>query len=239
MTRVDTIGSNEEEVLARALAPWRDLAFAVGPSDEAAETAGVTAIYRLAGLASPSVIRAPSPRAALTVADARTDATVAELIVRDLFDRLDDAMARQVDDALLERLRDGILEGPLRRAILDAWQAVAAGVFGNRAPLTRPGVGIVIQYGQHDVLRPALATLARESGVRFAPDDGAMLESLVGLCGSGWWWGFEGAVVISARPVEIHLDAADRLHAESGLAISWPDGFGVAASHGRVVQDED
>ena len=50
---------------------------------------------------------------------------------------------------------------------------------------------------------------------------------------AGWWWPFENAVVISERPVELHLDPEGRLHNTEGMALRYPDGFGFWAIDGE------
>jgi len=64
------------------------------------------------------------------------------------------------------------------------------------------------------------------------------LNGLIGLSQCGWWWPFEGAVVLTERPVEIHRDEQNRLHNESGAALLYGDGWGVWAVHGVRVAKE-
>lgn len=52
-----------------------------------------------------------------------------------------------------------------------------------------------------------------------------------------WWWAFKGFVVISERPSELHRDEENRLHNETGMAISWPDGWGFFSWHGTRVPE--
>jgi hypothetical protein len=60
-----------------------------------------------------------------------------------------------------------------------------------------------------------------------------------------WWWPHRRFVMVSERPVAIHRELVDvavprgwgshRLHNDAGSAVSWPDGWGVWASHGVRV----
>lgn len=54
---------------------------------------------------------------------------------------------------------------------------------------------------------------------------------------AGWWWPFENAAVISERPVELHLDPNGRLHNTEGMALRYPDGFGVYAINGVRIHE--
>jgi len=52
---------------------------------------------------------------------------------------------------------------------------------------------------------------------------------------AGWWWPFEGAVILTERPTALHRDTEFRLHSETGPALLYPDGWGVHAWHGTRV----
>ena len=59
---------------------------------------------------------------------------------------------------------------------------------------------------------------------------------------AGWWWPFRDFVMVSERPVELHLEqvgpmgwGSHRLHREDGPAISWSDGYALYYWHGTRV----
>jgi hypothetical protein len=64
-------------------------------------------------------------------------------------------------------------------------------------------------------------------------------ERLTGLLEAaelaGWWWPFERAVLMTERPLGLHLDGQGRLHRPDGSAITYPDGFALYAWHGLRV----
>lgn len=51
----------------------------------------------------------------------------------------------------------------------------------------------------------------------------------------GVYWTFESRVIVTEKPVEIHLKD-DLLHNESGMAIKYKDGTGVYAINGNRVE---
>jgi hypothetical protein len=67
--------------------------------------------------------------------------------------------------------------------------------------------------------------------------DGAAAYRLASESGC-WWYPARGYAILCARPSKIYLDADGRLHCDTGLAIEWPDGWGVAAWHGTRVPRE-
>jgi hypothetical protein len=58
------------------------------------------------------------------------------------------------------------------------------------------------------------------------------------MAGCGWWWPHRGAVILTERPSELHLDREGRLHAEHGPAIAYPDGWRMHYWHGTCVPAE-
>lgn len=52
---------------------------------------------------------------------------------------------------------------------------------------------------------------------------------------TGWLIPLPGAVIVGARPAVLHRDARGDLHNPAGLALAYPDGWGLYAWHGRRV----
>jgi hypothetical protein len=50
-----------------------------------------------------------------------------------------------------------------------------------------------------------------------------------------WWWPYNGIVVASQRPTTVRWDDQRRLHAETGPAIAYADGYEVWSWHGVAV----
>jgi len=53
----------------------------------------------------------------------------------------------------------------------------------------------------------------------------------------GWWWPYEGSVILTDRPETLHLDAQGRLHSTSEMATRYRDGWGLYAIHGVRVPE--
>ena len=55
---------------------------------------------------------------------------------------------------------------------------------------------------------------------------------------AGWLWVRRSYCILTERPAELHRDAQNRLHCETGPAVRYRDGFTVHAWHGvRVPAD--
>ncbi len=88
-------------------------------------------------------------------------------------------------------------------------------------------------YGPHDLYWLGFYQFLKvELGLKSKADPGPQIE-LAKNC--GWWWPFEGAVVLTEHPVSMSLDEEGRLHSETDMAIKYSDGFGLYSWRGVQV----
>jgi len=111
------------------------------------------------------------------------------------------------------------------------WDQVGGQVEGQ----VRDQVGRAI-WGQHEA-----GWLAYYAAIaRFGLSD--LTHPLDGITevarSAGWWWSFRDAVLLTERPLRVQRDERNRLHAEDGPAIVYPDGWGVWSWHGVRVPRE-
>jgi hypothetical protein len=57
------------------------------------------------------------------------------------------------------------------------------------------------------------------------------------MAAAGSFIPLHGAVVLGSRPSQLHRDARGDLHNAAGLALAYPDGWGVWCWHGRRVPE--
>lgn len=63
------------------------------------------------------------------------------------------------------------------------------------------------------------------------------LQPLMNLAENcGWWWPFENVVIMTEKPIEIHMKNG-RLHNEKGPSILYKDGFSVYSLNGVKVPE--
>jgi len=90
-------------------------------------------------------------------------------------------------------------------------------------------------FGQHDAYLLAEVDFFRRCGLSAAhwfDGHSAVARS------AGWWSPHDGYVILTERPLNLHLDEEGRLHRETGPALVYPDGWGIWASHGVRVPRE-
>jgi hypothetical protein len=89
-------------------------------------------------------------------------------------------------------------------------------------------------WGQHEAGWVSWIDTFRRFGLKCCDRAGGLIK--VAQC-AGWWWPMRGVVILTERPAELHRDEEGRLHADSGPAVRYPDGWSIWAIHGvRVTQ---
>jgi len=140
-------------------------------------------------------------------------------------DQVWDQVVAQVVDQVRAQVGDQVRAQVVAQVVAQVWAQVRAQVGAQvRAQVDRCG------YGLHD--SPWLAFFhfcERAVGLKCC----ARLHGLMQIAeNAGWWWPFNGACLLTERPCAIHRDERNRLHHQTQMAISYPDGWGVYLWHG-------
>jgi len=209
--RTDPFTPAELEGIAdyRAVSMARGLA--TGPTDRPAAEAGVRAAYRTAGFVEPKlIIWMDSPLGGAFAAAVLTDALKNE--------------GGQLGGQLRGQLR-GQLGGQLRDQLWGQLQGQLWDQLGSA------------MWGQQELPWLAFYAHARRLGVTYDAASNGRLDALLATADLSWWWPYEGFVVLTDRPTELHHDQDGRLHSGAGPAIAYADGWSVWAWHGLRVPE--
>jgi len=94
-------------------------------------------------------------------------------------------------------------------------------------------------FGQQEAYWIAYYLFAEQIGVKYSPENSALLKQWATLAKSvNWWSPYEDVCFISDRPKAIKFDTENRLHNETGLAVEYRDGWGICEWHGVRVPRE-
>ena len=74
-------------------------------------------------------------------------------------------------------------------------------------------------------------------GTELNADTGNLSGLMAAAEHCGWFWPFDGAVIITEKPTELFCNDKSRLHNEKDIAIRYSDGWGVWVWHGTRVKD--
>jgi hypothetical protein len=148
--------------------------------------------------------------------------------------RVKQTIATQLSDSERDRFYQVLVPG-LRQQF---WQSVVEplrlAIFANNGIL-QSRQNWDCSYGLHDADWIAYYDLLSRLGIRgIQPLDGIKALAMT----AGWWWPFDGICFLTSRPQELHRDNRGRLHHESRMAVSYPDGWGLYAWNGILVPED-
>jgi hypothetical protein len=206
------------------LAEWRDrwigIGLRTGPADRPAAESAVRLAYARAGLEDPRfVVWLDSPFAGAV------GAAMLDQVGDQVWDQVGDQVWAQVWDQVWDQVRDQV-----RAQVRDqVWDQVGAQVWDQVRAQVRDQVRRAA-WGQHDWWLSFYTFFADVVGLDVD------VKGLVGVAeNAGWWWPFQGGVILTERPVRLYRDDWGRLHNPDGPALEHRDGFAVYAVNGTRV----
>ena len=142
---------------------------------------------------------------------------------------------RAARSAVEEAYRCAGLRAPSIFVFLDSpWRGAIASAFLKAQVGDQVGAQVwAASYGSHDA---SWLTFYEYFRVEMDLPECERLAGVVATAKScGWWWPFVNLAIVTAKPVALCRDGEGRLHCEDGLALTYPDGWGVYAWHGVRV----
>jgi hypothetical protein len=210
--RIEQLSSAQESKLAVYRDKWLRIGLSTGPCDRAAVAAAIDEVYRYGGREPPKIkIWLDSPHAGV----------IAAMMLSQVWSQVGSQVESQVRSQVESQV----------------WSQVGSQVESQVRSQVESQV-YNCGYGTHDANWLAFYEFfAVECGLA------GQTEKLRGLlqlaeAGCGWWWPFEGAVILTERPTLLRRDEEHRLHCEDGPALAYADGFAIHAWHGVRVPSE-
>ncbi len=256
MGKLERLSPEQEALMSVVRDEWLAHGLATEPADREVAERGVANAYRVAGLEPPSiVVWLDSPlagalgQALLRLPQVRDQ--VGDQVWGQVWDQVGGQVRDQVGDQVWGQVRDqvgdqvwgqvwGQVGGQVRDQVGDqvgdqVWgqvrDQVGDQVWGQVWGQVWDWLNGVL-FSHHEAGFYAFYEVFRQCGIS-GPE---RLEGQMAVAKSaGWWWPLEGAVVLTARPVALSRDDQGRLHHESGMAIAYPDGWGLWSWHGQRV----
>ncbi len=220
--RLSSLTPEQAALLPVLREKWLSIGLSTEPSDRSRAEAAVRLAYRRAGIAEPEqIIWLGSPMAGAigsAILKSRTGAQVWDQVWDQVRAQVWDQVRAQVGAQVWDQVRAQV--GAQVRA--QVWDQVRAQV-GDAG------------YGQHDANWLGFYDTFKALGL------GDLVERLDGLNelaeSCGWWWPFQGLVILTERQSCLQRDERGRLHSESDMALRYPDGWGIYSWHGVRVSE--
>ena len=223
---------------------WVDIGLRTGPIDRATFERAARACYRHAKLAEPSfVIAVDSPLAtalapsyARALLDAlRPGGKVRSQVGSQVWSQVESQVRSQVESQVESQVRSQVRSQVESQVWSQVWSQVESQVWSQVGSQVESDLNNCIggQFwaswhayssffeSETDVLGEALSECSRDYA-----------DAARSAC---WWSPHREFVIACQRPVAIHRDDDGRLHSETGMAIYWPDGWGLYMWHGVSV----
>ena len=215
MKKIESLTPIQSNALAPQREKWLTFGLDTSPINQNKARAAISLAYECAGLTPPSIfIWLESPMRGVYGAH----------FLDQVWDQVRDQVVAQVRDQVWDQVGDQVWDQVGAQVGAQVWAQVGDQV---GAQVGRAG------YGQHDANWVGFYEYFRREL------DIPGTEKIDGLAAvameCGWWWPFQNAVIITSKPIAIHRDENFRLHAEHGMALIYPDGWGIHAWHGVRV----
>ena len=243
MGKLTELSAEQETLLPTIRDRWVAVGLSTEPADRARAEAGVRLAYERAGLVPPRlVVWLGSPLAGVYgqafLRSPRVHAQVTDQVGDQVDDQVDDQVATQVATQV-----DAEVRAQVRAQVyVQVGDQVHAQVHAQVGDQVANQVGAQVRdwwagmiggnlwagwlswrYAYHDLGRPDICQ---------------QLDGLVQVAeNAGWWWPLTDAVIITDRPRKLQRDQLGRLHAETGNAIEYRDGWGFAVWHGTRLPE--
>lgn len=259
MTSTAVTGTlSRRSLLAQFRRDWLDAERSTEPADRTAAEQGARALYEAAGLRPPkAIVWMDSPLAAVVAGRALTgqhgvnqliEGSAAKLIENVLGQLRAGGLALPADPGFVPMHPVGPILNPALtytgpplpassvNTLVDdpGWDAIDEEIRRQIDILSAQNLlwasSNPVAYGLGDRNREAVRCAAAQA---LGADIGSAEAGLIVHKNCGGWYALREVLLLSERPIEIHVDDEGKLHNDNGPALVYRDGFGVPIRHGR------
>ncbi|MBW4697180.1 MAG: hypothetical protein KME03_04625 [Aphanocapsa lilacina HA4352-LM1] len=236
-SRLESLTPDQEALISVYCEKWRRIALRCEPLDRQTACEAVRAIYALADLGEPEIVFCPSPYAATQseIFQSGSEVPQAGTLWHRLSWALGDELARRMRRGYIERLRKQLEDNLKKHLAGQVWRSLEnqlvatldARVWGLSANSISPE-GWTALCCYFDYCHTVLG----------CPHDRSQWQTFCAVVQScGWLFPYRRVCLVSERPVSLHLDRRERLHAEGTPALRFADGFAIYSWHGVTLPE--
>ena len=226
MSKINKLTEEQESRLVEWKDRWIKIGLTTGEMDFERFEKAARACYKFAGLNSNvPIIRVSSPMVGALAAP------IAALVIEQLTKKKSSAVDSEVRSAVGSAVGSAVnsaVDSAVRSAVYSAVYSAKPKIFWH--------------YWLGGQLWPAWASFTTfftdVCGYKFKSDVNQRIAVYAEIIQSAcYWWPNQSFIMVCERPQEIHRDQNGQLHNDSGLAIKWPDGWGLWMLHGTKVSE--
>lgn len=233
---ITTLSPEQEIQLELYSKKWRKIAISTEPANRAEAERGVKLAYECGGLVPPKeIIWCDSPMAMYAKMD-DTKTSVQVAINADTDKTAYINLMKVIDIPIWRAIKD--LTG---REVSRAYQWTVLRKLREQVKVPdgdwRRDFAYKVRLGQHEAHRIAFYDYCRNV-LGFTEETKSMVGLILMGQHAGWWMPYEDVCLISERHTTLNFDDEGKLHCDDGLAVGYPDGWGLYARHGSIVPED-
>src|SRR3990167_3257583 len=222
---------------------WTQIGLSTEPANRPMADEAIRKMYAIAGLESPKIVWCSSPLAngltqqiIVTAKGASVGASVRASVWASVRDSVGASVRASVGASVWASVWDSV--GDSVRASVEASVGASVGdsVWASVWASVGDSVGASV-YGQHEAYWLSFYNFFAE--VCGLTKETAKIAGLIQLAQSaGWLLPYKNFCFVSERHNVLKRDPQGRLHCDDGIALAYPDGWGIYALHGVRVKPE-
>ena len=202
---------------------WTQIGLSTEPANRPMADEAIRKMYAIAGLESPKIVWCSSPLA---------NGLAQQIIVTAKGASVGDSVWASVGDSVRASVRASVWDSVRASVRASVWDSVWASVRDSVGDSVGDSV-----YGQHEAYWLSFYNYFAE--VCGLTKETAKIAGLIQLAQSaGWLLPYKNFCFVSERHNVLKRDPRGRLHCDDGIALAYPDGWGIYALHGVRVKPE-
>ena len=241
---IEKLTLEQKERFVEFVEKWTKIGLSTEPANRKEAEEGIVEMYAIAGFKKPKIVWCSSPLSQGITRRIVLNLEADGILHKKIGDSVRDSVRASVGDSVGASVWDSVgasVWDSVRASVgASVWDSVGANVGDSvRASVwanVRDSVG-ASGYGQHDASWLAFYNFFME--VCRLENETKKISGIWKVCkNAGWYLPHENICWISERHNVLNRDDRGRLHNNRGIALAYPDGWGIYALHGVRFSEE-
>ena len=244
--KIESLSKEQEARFQEYIHKWTDIGLSTQKANRKEAEEGVLEMYKIAGLKKPKIVWCDSPLSQgivrMIVMKMESDGLLkkGKKIGASVRDSVWDSVGDSVWASVGASVRDSVWASVWASVRASVWASVGDSVRDSVWASVGDSVGASVGdsgYGQHDANWLAFYDFFME--VCKLEQETNKLSGIWKVSkNAGWYLPHENICWVSERHNKLNRDDRGRLHNEHGMALQYPDGWGIYALHGVRFPEE-
>ena len=239
MKKVESLTDKQIAKFPLYITKWKGIGLCTRPADRAMAERGIRYAYLAAKLQPPKkIVWTTSPLVSGLVRSLLFDEKFMEKIGKNVRQSVEQSVWQSVEQSVEQSVGQSVEQSVWQ----SVWQSVRQSVWQSVWQSVEQSVGQSVRqsvyesgYGQHDANWIGFYDYFRKECNLIDETEPLMGLTLI-TNAAGWYLPHEHICWISERHNILHLNAQGQLHKDGGIALAYPDGWGIYALNGVMLE---